>query len=180
LALQGGAKQIHFFKKVIKLHQIDLEHKYSSNLKVFLHHKKTKLISYHLTPFKKGEKGKQNYPLTFKNNPTSSLPSHPRNNSLERSLPFTIDTIPIPVSKGIVKKNPISLKKQPLARGKSPPPFPIQKIGLLKKIKKRKIPNLSFLLETPLISRNVIHSTYFYYLPFISIQTPILNNNPFA
>jgi len=101
---------------------------------------------------------------------------------LKRSLPFKKNTIPILVSKGVEKeKYPTSFKKQPLARGKSPPPFPTQKIALLKKKKKKfKIPNLSFLLETPLITRNVIHSTYFYYLPFISIQTPILNNNPFA
>jgi len=73
-----------------------------------LHHKKTKLISLSFNPFQKGGERKQDHPLTFKNNPTSSLPSHPRNNSLERSLPFTKNTIPIPVSKGVEKKNPPS------------------------------------------------------------------------
>ncbi len=110
--------------------------------KVFLHLKKTKLISLSFNPFQKlGKKGKQNHPLTFRNNPTSSLPSHPRNNPLKRSLPFKKNTIPIPFSKGVEKeKYPISFKKQPLAGRKSPPPFPTQKIALLKILEKKKNP----------------------------------------
>jgi hypothetical protein len=59
--------------------------------KVFLHLKKTKLISLSFKPFQKlGKKGKQNHPLTFRYNPTSSLPSHPRNN------PFPLKKTPFP------------------------------------------------------------------------------------
>jgi len=145
-----------------------------------LHLKKTKLISLINYLFQKGgKKGKQNHPLTFRNNPTSSKP--PKKQPLEKvpSLKKKHHSHPL-FQRGRKRKIPHLTQETTLGRGKSPPPFPTQKIALLKNLKKRKIPNLSFLLQTPLITCNIMHSTYFYYLPFISIQTPIPNNNPFA